>query len=62
MVIRSIGFTTTLTSIRYRSAQIFDYLLLVAQNSQLCQDDLDGVVDSVGFLLTEDEQSFWTDD
>jgi hypothetical protein len=25
-------------------------------------DELDGVMDSVGFLLMEDEQSFWTDD
>ena len=25
-------------------------------------DDLDGVMDSVGFLLMEDEQSFWPDD
>jgi hypothetical protein len=25
-------------------------------------DEPDGVMDSVGFLLMEDEQSFWTDD
>ena len=25
-------------------------------------DDLDGVMDSVGFLLMSDEQSFWPDD
>jgi division protein CdvB (Snf7/Vps24/ESCRT-III family) len=25
-------------------------------------DDLDGVMDSVGLLLMEDEQSFWPDD
>ena len=25
-------------------------------------DDLDGMMDSVGFLLMEDEQSFWPDD
>ena len=25
-------------------------------------DDLNGVMDSVGFLLMEDEQSFWPDD
>ena len=25
-------------------------------------DDLDGVMESVGFLLMSDEQSFWPDD
>ena len=34
----------------------------VHQRVEGLTDDLDGVMESVGFLLMSDEQSFWPDD